>query len=139
MPRLMDVSRAQTFCGKMMKKQLNTFLLSLLTLGFGYLLVGDRKSFYKTILVFFTILIFGAASRWFTSFWGLSAIVFVLTIIYAFAAIHATMKTKVTNTQTKFTWILNNGAVNGNQLINQQVIDTLFVKRSNVLALRLAH
>jgi signal peptidase I len=109
MPRLMDVSLAQTFCSKMMKKQLNTFLLSLLTPGFGYLLIGDRKSFYKTILVFITILIFGAASRLFTSFWGLSAIVFALTIIYAFSSIHATMKTKVINTQTKFTWILKAG------------------------------
>ena len=100
-----------------MKKQLNTFLLSLLTSGLGYLSIGNQKNFYKTILLFFAVLIFGAVFRLSTSFWGLAAVVFVLTLIYVFTAIHATVKAKATNMQTKSTWILKAGFTVGFLLI----------------------
>lgn len=84
-----------------MKKQLKTFLLSLLTPGLGYLQNGDRKPFYKIILLFFGVLIVGATFRLFTSFEGLAAILSSLVAIYGFAAVHATLKVKTVNLETK--------------------------------------
>src|SRR4051812_16988752 len=89
-----------------MKKQLKTFLLSLLTPGLGYLQNGDRKSFYKTILLFFAVLILGVTIRLFTSFWGFAAVLFSLTAIYGFTAMHATLKAKSANWQTRIAGLL---------------------------------
>jgi len=77
-----------------MTKQLKTFLISLLTPGLGYLQNGDKKSFYRTIILFFGVVILGVKLRLFTSFLGLTTVFLSLTFIYVFAAIHATIKTK---------------------------------------------
>lgn len=84
-----------------MKKQLRTFLLSLLAPGLGYYQNGDRKSFYKTLLLFFGVLTLGAVLRLFTNFWGLTAVSFSLIALYCFAAVHATLKAKTANPQPK--------------------------------------
>jgi signal peptidase I len=84
-----------------MRKQLSTFLFSLLAPGLGYLQNGDKRSFFKTILFFFVVLFTGATGRLFPTFRGLVAILFALSAIYIFAAIHATLKAKEANRQTK--------------------------------------
>lgn len=89
-----------------MKKQLKTFLFSLLAPGLGYLQNGDRKSFYKTIFLFFNVIILGTTFRLFISFWGLAAILFSLVSIYSFTAIHATLNAKTANPQTKIAGLL---------------------------------
>jgi signal peptidase I len=89
-----------------MKQQLKTFLFSLLTPGLGYVQNGDRKSFYKTILLFFGVLILGVIFRLYTNFWSLAVILLSLAAIYVFTAIHATVKAKAALTQTKTTGFL---------------------------------
>lgn len=75
-----------------MNKRLRTFLLSFLMPGLGCLQAGDKKSFYKTTGVFFGLLILGALTRLFTTFWGLVSIIVALITVYVFAAVHATFK-----------------------------------------------
>lgn len=89
-----------------MNKRLQTFLLSLLTPGLGYLQTGDRKSFYKTITLFFGVIIFGVTTRLFVNFLGLFLIVSALISIYIFAAVHATIKTTQINSKFRFSSIL---------------------------------
>ena len=84
-----------------MNKKTNTFLLSLLTPGLGYLQNGDKKSFYKTIILFFGIIILASTERLFINFWGLKSVIAALVTIYVFATIHATIKVKASNTKTK--------------------------------------
>ena len=89
-----------------MNKKLQTLLLSLLTPGFGYLQTGDQKSFYKTIALFFGVIIVGAALKLFVSFWGLSFIIVVLISIYIFAAAHSILRTKQSNSKIKISALL---------------------------------
>jgi len=77
-----------------MNKKLQTLLLSLLTPGLGYLQIGDKKNFYGTIFFFFGVIIFGVMFRLFISFKGLSLVIVVLLLIYLFATVHATIKSK---------------------------------------------
>lgn len=82
-----------------MTKRTTTFLISLLTPGLGYLQIGDKKNFYKTMSLFFAIIFFGVAFRLFTSFRGLSFLIISLLFIYLFAAVHSTIKTKPSNSK----------------------------------------
>jgi signal peptidase I len=75
-----------------MIKQSTTFLLSLLAPGLGYYHKGDNKSFYKTIIVFFSILATGVIFRLFVSFWGLMGMLFSILALYAITTIHAMRK-----------------------------------------------
>src|SRR6476659_2633325 len=89
-----------------MERKIKTLLLSLLTPGLGYLQYGDRKSFYKTILLFVSVLFVSASFRLFTSFWGLAASLFSLVAIHVSAAIHATIKTKTVCGEAKVPGLL---------------------------------
>jgi signal peptidase I len=89
-----------------MERKLKILLLSLLTPGLGYLQNGDRKSFYNTILLFFSVLILGASLRLLTNFWGLAVVVLSLFAIYISAAIHATKKVNTANGRTKVSGLL---------------------------------
>jgi signal peptidase I len=77
-----------------MNKRFIAFLLSLLTPGLGYLQIGDKKSAFKTIGIFFGVIILGVLKRLFTNFLGLILIGVSLITVYLFAAIHATYKTQ---------------------------------------------
>ena len=61
-----------------MHKRLQTLLLSLLTPGLGYLQMGDKKSFFKTIALFFGVIILGVTLKLLVNFWGLSLIIVTL-------------------------------------------------------------
>jgi signal peptidase I len=75
-----------------MIKQSTTFLLSLLTPGLGYFHKGDRKSFYKTIIVFVSLLVAGVVLRLLVSFWGFVSIGLSIIALYVFATINAVFK-----------------------------------------------
>ncbi len=89
-----------------MAKQISTFLISLLTPGLGYLQIGDKKNFYRVIIIFFTVFILGIVFRLFTSFLGLAFVIVTLLLIYLFAAIHSTIKAKYANPKTSNTGLL---------------------------------
>jgi len=80
-----------------MTERLKTFLLSFLVPGLGYLQNGDRKSFFRTVIFFLSVLLLGIAFRLFTSFWSFLFIFFVLISIYIVTAIDATLKLKAIN------------------------------------------
>ncbi len=77
-----------------MNKQFSVFFLSLLVPGIGYLKADDRKSFFKTVTLFFGVIIIGVVTKLFTTFLGLALIIASLIAVYIFAAINATFKTK---------------------------------------------
>ncbi len=79
-----------------MTKRLKSFLLSLLTPGLGYIQNSDKKSFYKTIALFYGVIILAVTQRLFTSFGSLILVIVALTSIYVFAAIHSTLEVKAT-------------------------------------------
>lgn len=87
-----------------MTKYLKTFLFSFLTPGLGYLQNGDKRSFYKTITIFFAVIILGIALRLVINFWSFALIFIALSAIYVFTIINATLKVKATNQKIK-----NNG------------------------------
>ena len=72
-----------------MRPLLTTLLLSLLTTGLGYVQAGHRNSFYKTLLLFFAVLILGIALRGVASFAGLMSVLVALMAIYLFSMIHS--------------------------------------------------
>ena len=82
-----------------MNKRLQIFLLSLLTPGLGYLQTDGIKSFYKTIALFFSVIIAGVTLKLFTTFLGFASIIVALFAIYIFAAIHAALKMKPANSK----------------------------------------
>lgn len=82
-----------------MAKQITTLLVSLLTPGLGYLQIGDKKNFYKTISIFCSVIIFGVMLRLFTSFKGLFLVIVALLLIYLFASVHSTIKAKSSNSK----------------------------------------
>ncbi len=84
-----------------MKNQLKTFLLSLLTPGLGYFQNGDKKSFYKTIALFFAVIIASVMVRVVIHFRGLLFVFIALTAIYIVAVIHATSKRKTATQKIK--------------------------------------
>lgn len=77
-----------------MIKQSTTFLLSLLTPGLGYFHKGDKKSFYKTIIYFVSLLAAGVVFRLFVSFWGFVNIVLSIMALYISTTIHAMRKSE---------------------------------------------
>ena len=89
-----------------MIKQSTTFLLSLLSPGLGYFHKGDNKSFYKTIIVFFSILAAGVIFRFFVSFWGLTGILLSIIAVYVFTAIHAMKKAEYRSPSGKSSGLL---------------------------------
>jgi signal peptidase I len=91
---------------KHMVKQTTTFLISLLTPGLGYLQIGDRSSFYKTLSLFFAMIIMGTGFRWFTSFKGLFFLIISLLFIYLFAAVHSTIRSRTSNSKIHTTRFL---------------------------------
>jgi signal peptidase I len=89
-----------------MNERLKTFILSLLMPGLGYLQNDDKKSFYKTVAIFFCVIISGVMLRLLTSFWSLTIVIISLTIIYFFTAIHSTFKLNAAINKTENTWLL---------------------------------
>jgi signal peptidase I len=79
-----------------MLKLIQTLFLSLLTPGLGYLNIGNKKNFYKTILLFYGVIACGVIFRLFTSYHGIVSIIICLITIYLFTAIHAIIKVKTT-------------------------------------------
>lgn len=80
-----------------MAKQITTFLVSLLTPGLGYIQIGDKKNFYRTISIFFSVIILAITFRLFISFKGLCLVSATLLLTYLFAAAHSTIKVKSSN------------------------------------------
>lgn len=90
-----------------MTKQFKTFLLSLLTPGLGYFYKGHHQSFYKTIIVFFSLLTAGVILRLVTTFWGLVGIVLLIVALYVFTTIHAIVKAEDKRQSRKGNWSLS--------------------------------
>ena len=75
-----------------MKKQIISFLISLLIPGYGYLENGFKKYYFLTVGIFFSFIFLGATSRLFTSFKGLIFIIVALLFVCFFSAIHSVKK-----------------------------------------------
>ncbi len=89
-----------------MNKPTTTFLISLLAPGLGYLQIGDKKNFYRTIFLFFATIIFGTVFRLLISFEGLTFVIIALVFIYLFAIVHSTIKAKSSTPKTQITGYL---------------------------------
>lgn len=89
-----------------MTNQLTTFLLSLLAPGLGYFHKGDIKSFYKSIIVFFSILAAGVSLRFFVTFWGLTGMLLSIIALYVFTTIHAVRKAEYRSWNVKSSVLL---------------------------------
>jgi len=89
-----------------MTKQLKTLLLSLLTPGLGYFHKGYNHFFFRTIIVFFSLLTAGVVLRLFTTFRGVAGIVLSIISVYAFATIHAMMKAEDRSRRSKSNGLL---------------------------------
>lgn len=84
-----------------MIKSTTTFLISLLAPGLGYLQIGDKKNFYRTIFLFFATIILGTAFRLLISFEGLIFVITTLLSIYLFSIVHSTIKGKSSTPKTQ--------------------------------------
>jgi signal peptidase I len=62
--------------------------------GFGYLRLGQTKSFYASIILFYSILVFGALFKLFPVFAGFVAVVFLVSVLHFGTAFHAILKRK---------------------------------------------
>lgn len=89
-----------------MNKRLQTLLLALLTPGLGYLQIGNKRNFYRTITLFFGVIISGVIFRLVTSFTGQAFIIVALLFIYLFATIHSTFKAKSSNPKAQIPGLL---------------------------------